>query len=76
MSASKTLDNEKDITELTITPDGRVFAFGTSRPVLEVLEALRPDDRRVVALLKSLRGMGASPMQKHGRGARATGAAP
>src|SRR4051812_13903352 len=46
-----TLDNEKNVTELTIAPDGRVFAFGTSRPILEVLEALRPDDRRVGALL-------------------------
>src|SRR5690349_7179179 len=31
------LDNETDVTELTIAPDGRVFAFGTSRPVQESL---------------------------------------
>ena len=45
------LDNENNVTELTIAPDGRVFVFGTSRPALEVLHALRPDDRRVRALL-------------------------
>jgi hypothetical protein len=50
-------DNENNVTELTITPDGRVFAFGTSRPVLEVLESLRPDDRRVRALLTQVRSM-------------------
>jgi hypothetical protein len=71
------LDNQKNVTELTIAPDGRVFAFGTSRPVLEILEALRPEDRRVRALLIHVRaldgGTGASPVRlnKHGRGARA-----
>ena len=51
------LANEKDVTELTIAPDGRVFACGTSRPVLEVLEGLRPDDRRVCALLGQVRSV-------------------
>ena len=57
---TKPLDNEKNVTELTIAPDGRVFAFGTSRPILEVLEALRPDDARVNALLSHIRNLPAS----------------
>ena len=51
------LDNENNVTDLTIAPDGRVFAFGTSRSVLEVLAALRPDDERVRALLSHVRSM-------------------
>jgi hypothetical protein len=74
MIGTDELDNENNITELTIAPDGRVFAFGTSRPVLEVLEALRPDDRRVRALLSHLRSMTvpAMPSMLHGRDAHAT----
>lgn len=56
MSASKpVLDEEKAMTELTIAPDGRVFAFGTSRPILEVLAALQPADKRVKRLLEQAR---------------------
>lgn len=43
--------DETAMTELTIAPDGRVFAFGTSRSVLELLAALQPRDPRVRALL-------------------------
>lgn len=46
------LDEEKTTTELTIAPDGRVFAFGTSRSILEVLAALQPADKRVQRLLQ------------------------
>ena len=46
------LDDEKATTELTIAPDGRVFAFGTSRSILEVLAALQPADKRVQRLLE------------------------
>jgi hypothetical protein len=40
------------VTEITIRPDGRVFVFGTSRDVLEVLRAVNPRDpklRRLIA---------------------------
>ena len=50
------LDNEKNISELTISPDGRVFAFGASRGVLEVLSALAPDDQRIRRMLDRVRG--------------------
>lgn len=32
-------DDETSITELTIGPDGRLFLFGASAPVLEAIEA-------------------------------------
>ena len=49
------LDTEKNITELTIASDGRVFAFGTSRQVLEVLCAIAPQDQRVRRMLQHVR---------------------
>ena len=49
------LDIEKDMTELTIGADGRVFAFGTSRGVLEVLCAVAPQDQRVRRMLEQVR---------------------
>jgi hypothetical protein len=48
-------DDETDITEITIQPDGRVYVFGTSRGVLEVLEDLRPDDAKLRRLLGHVR---------------------
>ena len=40
-------DDETHVTEITIQPDGRVYVFGLSRPVLELLATLRPDDPRL-----------------------------
>jgi hypothetical protein len=54
------LDNEKNTTELTIAPDGRVFVFGTSRPILEVLAALQPHDEKVQRLLEHVRKLESS----------------
>ena len=48
------------MTELTIAPDGRVFVFGTSRPILEVLEALQPRDAKLRRLLEQVRGLEAA----------------
>jgi hypothetical protein len=48
-------DDEAMITEITIDPDGRVFVFGTSQPVLEVLQKLQPNEPRVQTLLRQLR---------------------
>ena len=50
------LDNEKNVSELSISPDGRVFAFGASRGVLEVLSALEPHDQRIRRMLDRVRG--------------------
>jgi hypothetical protein len=51
-SADETL-----ITEITIQPDGRVFVFGTSRQVLEVLESINPNDPRLNRLLAHVRAV-------------------
>ena len=51
------LESEKNVTELSIAPDGRVYVHGTSRQVLEVLEALDPRDVRVRIMLEHVREM-------------------
>jgi hypothetical protein len=60
-SEGAVLSEETQITEITIQPDGRVYVFGTSRQVLEVLEQLRPDDPRLQRLLSHVRGIESSP---------------
>jgi hypothetical protein len=55
MTPSELPDDETGVTELTIAPDGRVFVFGTSRPILEVLEALQPRDAKLRNLLEHVR---------------------
>jgi hypothetical protein len=60
VTSGERLDNEKNVTELSIAPDGRVFAFGTSKAILEVLKALRPDDVRVCALLNHVHNLPAT----------------
>ena len=62
------LDNEKNITELTIAPDGRVFVFGTSRPILEVLEALQPRDKKLQRLLEHVRRLESSSSSQERNG--------
>jgi hypothetical protein len=46
-----TCDEETFVTEITIDPDGRVFAFGTSRGVLELLASLDPSSQQVKHLI-------------------------
>lgn len=52
-------DELSPVSEITILPDGRVYVFGATRPVLEVLELLRGpnggQDERVRKLLHTLR---------------------
>jgi hypothetical protein len=50
------LQDETTITEISIQPDGRLYVFGTSRRVLELLEGLRPNDARLGRLLRQVRG--------------------
>ena len=49
------LDEETSITELTIDPNGRVYVFGASREVLELLESLEPGNPRLATLLGAIR---------------------
>ncbi len=51
----ESLQDETTITEITIQPDGRIYVFGTSRQVLEVLEDLGPTDVRLSQLLRHVR---------------------
>ena len=57
------LDDQSAISEITILPDGRVYLFGASRQVLEILYAIPLGDpalkRRIECLLPS-----ASPGEK------------
>jgi hypothetical protein len=55
------LDEETTMTEITIRPDGRIYVFGTSRRVLEVLDGLRPNDARLGQLLRRARETEARP---------------
>jgi hypothetical protein len=53
--AEEVVEEESLLTELTIMPDGRVYVFGASRRMLDVLESLQPDDSRIATLLAHVR---------------------
>jgi hypothetical protein len=58
----KPLEDETLMTEITIQPDGRVFVFGASQPVLEVLRSLQPRCPKLqhrLELVQSMRTAGA-----------------
>jgi hypothetical protein len=46
------LEDETTLTEITLLPDGRVYVFGLSQPVLEILGELQSQDQRVRRLLE------------------------
>ena len=48
---SEQLD-ETEMTEITIQPDGRVYVFGASLPILQILQSLQPNDLRISAILR------------------------
>ena len=68
------VEQESLTTELTIAPDGRVYVFGASRQMLEVLEVLGPNDARLKRLLNHVRqlarlcSMPVPAMHSQGRG--------
>jgi hypothetical protein len=45
------IEDETTLTEITIQPDGRVYIFGTSRQVLDILVDLDPRSARLRRLL-------------------------
>lgn len=45
--------DETMVTDITLMPDGRVYVFGTSRAVLELLAELDPTDGHVRQLLET-----------------------
>ena len=50
-------DDETNITEITIQPDGRIYVFGLSRQVLQILENLHPGEAHLVQLLARMRSV-------------------
>ena len=48
-------EDEQELTEITIYPDGRVYVFGMSVSVLEILNNLQPHDERLRRLLDQSR---------------------
>lgn len=49
---SESLD-ETDLSEITIQPDGRIYVFGASLPILQILQSLQPNDARIAAILRA-----------------------
>src|SRR4051794_3240830 len=47
--------DEDMITEITIAPDGRVYVFGMSRQVMQMMEVLEPNDAKLQRLLQHVR---------------------
>jgi hypothetical protein len=45
--------DETSISEITIQPDGRVYVFGASLPILQILQSLQPNDPRLASILRS-----------------------
>lgn len=48
-------DDETSLSEITILPDGRVYVFGMSQQMLEVLQTLQSGDARLRHLLEQVR---------------------
>jgi hypothetical protein len=44
------VDDEKYMTELTIAPDGRIYVFGLSGKIVDVLLALEPTNQALLHL--------------------------
>ena len=60
------ISDETHVTELTIAPDGRIYIFGTSRQILDVVRSLRPSEATAKRLLARVRDVEAT--QPHNEG--------
>jgi hypothetical protein len=47
MNSELLTNDETNLTELEIGPDGRVYVFGASQEVLQILDALRKQDESI-----------------------------
>ena len=45
--------DETEMSEITIQPDGRIYVFGASLPILQILQSLQPNDPRIAAILRA-----------------------
>ena len=50
-------DDETTMTEITILPDGRLYVFGMSRPVLDILRLLETGNPRLERLEEQLQSV-------------------
>jgi hypothetical protein len=57
-------EDETTMTEITLQPDGRVFIFGTSRHVLDILLDLDPDSARLQRLISEVERLESSTFDK------------
>ncbi len=51
------VEDEKAVSEITIAPDGRIFVFGSSRQVLEVLDDLNLGGADLKRRIEHVRGL-------------------
>jgi len=51
------LEDETTMTEITIQPDGRVYVFGTSRQVLDILVDLDPLSIKLKRLMSQVQNV-------------------
>lgn len=61
------LEDESTLTEITLLPDGRVYVFGLSRQVLEILGELQSQDQRVRCLLEQADLNTPEPLAEEGK---------
>jgi hypothetical protein len=54
-------DGETSISEISIAPNGRIYVFGASYEVLQLLEGLASRDSELVARMAHLRSLTGSP---------------
>lgn len=47
-------DDESSVTEINILPDGRIFLFGASQQVLDVLAAIPLEDRTLKSRIERI----------------------
>jgi|tagenome__1003787_1003787.scaffolds.fasta_scaffold11878922_1 hypothetical protein len=65
-------EDETDMTEITIQPDGRIYVFGASKQVLDLLAELSPTDPRLPLLLARGPVNEADPISVRRRNVRGT----
>jgi hypothetical protein len=51
------IEDETTMTEITVQPDGRIFVFGTSRQVLDLLVGLNPRSSKLNRLIRHVRSV-------------------
>jgi hypothetical protein len=66
-SCPDSIEDENTMTEITVQPDGRVFVFGTSRNVLDILIGLNPRSSKLNRLIGRVRSIESEQHRTTGR---------